>query len=199
MITRSPCSQFHQELFTQRLAILQISTCFHRILVLCIRLIISQITRYSDILRQQLMPNHFSPHLPSSPGKISLISQIEDIGTHSYLEGIFIDVQAIGVAGIIYRLLHRPITLSFIRSFLRARIPMECCHRIIPFQFAQQAMTCLPQFHVIKSPVALQFQHIGIINLGDIREIIIGEIILHFIAIYLKPLGIEQIEIGGTS
>ena len=76
---------------------------------------------------------------------------------------------------------------------------MECCHRIIPFQFAQQAMTCLPQFHVIKSPVALQFQHISIIYLGDIREIIIGEIILHFIAIYLKPLGIEQIEIGGTS
>ena len=60
-------------------------------------------------------------------------------------------------------------------------------------------MTCLPQFHVIKSPVTLQFQHIGIINLGDIREIIIGEIILHFITINLKPLGIEQIEIGGTS
>ena len=43
MVTRSPCSLFHQEFFAQRLTILQISTGFHCLLMLRIRLIISQI------------------------------------------------------------------------------------------------------------------------------------------------------------
>ena len=85
MVTRSPCSQFHQEFFAQRLTILQISTGFHRLLMLRIRLIISQITRYSDILRQQLMPNHFSPHRPI--GKETAVVEAEHQHLGSYKGG----------------------------------------------------------------------------------------------------------------